>query len=493
MSKKSCVRVSNIPFAFSVIYVVISPSITPITGFGIYNDKRILQIGVLCIACVLYLIYSNEASDSITKLRRAPFVGKFGLFLTVSFGGLSAIVAPSLFYAALEIAHFTLLFVLAGMVAVVVQRHPKYASCFVLAGIVLSVFLYTIHFSVSYGLSVAWPTLEVGREAITGFANTRHFNQYQTWTLPLLGTCVLFVPRRRRIGRALVFLMLALWWMLVLVSNVRGTVVAVGIAALGVGLLFRRHAVRWLGVQFGAVVGGALLYYLLFDLVAGTTPQVAERLGRISGEAWRIQRWVTSLEMAWAHPWLGVGPMHFAWPPYHFVPGAHPHNALLQWMAEWGLPSAAIVTGLVVWGAWSWIRQEQRDASGATNRENAIRVGLVAAVLAGAAHAMVSGIIVMPVSQMLLVLVGGWAWGRYRHERQPSKEPSWLSHAVLCILLIGSMAIVGSSVGDLMDAEERQSAYLEVVEEPTFWPRYWRQGYIGVRQPEVMERAAEAP
>jgi hypothetical protein len=55
------------------------------------------------------------------------------------------------------------------------------------------------------------------------------------------------------------------------------------------------------------------------------------------------------------------------------------------------------------------------------------------------------------------------------------------------------MVIVGSSVQDLMDAEERQSAYLESVEEPTFWPRYWKQGYIGVRQPEVIDRAAEAP
>ena len=402
-------------------------------------------------------------------------------------------MAPAPVHATLEVAHSILLFTLAGTVATATWFAPNSVKIIILTTIISGVGLYAVHFAVSYGASLVLPGVGFGKEIITGFANVRHFNQYQTWTIPLLGSAVLFVPQRWRAGRAFVFLLLSLWWMLVLVSNVRGTVVAMGLAAVGVGLLFRRHAVRWLSIQVGAVVGGALLYYLLFDLVAGTTPQVAERLGSISGEAWRIQRWTTSLELAWAHPWLGVGPMHFAWPPYHFVPGAHPHNALLQWMAEWGLPSAAIMSGLVLWGGWSWMRQEQRDAVGATSRENAVRVGLVAAVLAGAAHAMVSGIIVMPVSQMFLALVGGWAWGRYRHERQPSKEPSWMSHAGLCILLTGSMVIVGSSVQDLMDAEERQSAYLESVEEPTFWPRYWKQGYIGVRQPEVIDRAAEAP
>ncbi len=479
---------------FSVCtYVVIAPSISVIPSFGLYNNKRVFQLVLIGICAGTLLVSRRTCKQWLVGFGNLPTAGWIGLTAVLILGVFSVTQAPAWENAALELSHFVVLFALAGTVAAVSRIDPRRTAAFILGAVLLSVLLYMVHFSVSYSLSVAWPSVEPGKESITGFANTRHFNQYQTWTLPLLGSALLSMPQRWRTGRGFVFILLAVWWMLVLVSNVRGTVVALGLAVVGVGLLFRRHAVRWLSIQVGAVVGGGILYYLLFDLIAGTTPQVAERLGSISGEAWRIQRWTMSLELAWAHPWLGLGPMHFAWPPYHFLPGAHPHNALLQWMVEWGLPSASIMTGLVVWGGWSWMRQERREAPGATRRENAVRVGLVAAVLAGAAHSMVSGIIVMPVSQVLLALVGGWAWGRYRYERRPSKETSWISHAVLCVLLIGSVGIVGSSVRDVLDAEERQLAYLEAVEEPTFWPRYWKQGYIGVRKPKVMERAAEAP
>jgi len=470
------------------IYLALVPSISLVPFLEPYNEKRVLQIGLLLLGGALLLASGPMRRRWIEEFNRLPLLARWGLGTGVGLGVLSAALAPAPSYAFLELGHVVLLVVLGGIVAAAARHNPKWCNRLIVGAIGLSAALYAIYFLVLYGATLALPDLEVGRETIGGFANTRHFNQYQTWTLPLLGTATLFIPGRWRVGRVGVFFLLSLWWMLVLVSNVRGTVVAMVIAAVGVGLLFRRRAARWLGVQFASVLVGALLYYLLFDLVAGTTPQVANRLGEVGGDAWRIQRWKTSLELAWAHPWLGVGPMHFAWPLYHFVPGAHPHNALLQWMAEWGLPSAAIMSGLVIWGGWSWMRQEQRDASGATPRENAVRVGLVAAVLAGAAHAMVSGIIVMPVSQVLLVLVGGWAWGRYRHTRTPSSEPSRLAHALFCVLLVGSIAVVGSSVRDLAHAEERQSAYLEAVEEPTFWPRYWQQGYIGVRDSSVMEQ-----
>jgi hypothetical protein len=138
------------------------------------------------------------------------------------------------------------------------------------------------------------------------------------------------------------------------------------------------------------------------------------------------------------------------------------------------------------------MQQEKDEAKTNGTRASGVRVALVASVLAGAAHAMVSGVLVMPVSQVLLVLVGGWAWGRYRPERQLTHEsPSFSrwSHAWLCVVLLGSMVVVGNGLRDLSAVEERRSSFLEAVERNQLSPRYWTQGYIGVRDSTVIERA----
>ena len=135
------------------------------------------------------------------------------------------------------------------------------------------------------------------------------------------------------------------------------------------------------------------------------------------------------------------------------------------------------------------MQQEKEEAKAADPPSNAVRVGLAASVLAGAAHAMVSGLLVMPVSQMLLVLVGGWAWGRYRPENGPTKGFSRSAHAVLAVLLVGSLGIVGSSFRDLSVAKERRAAFHEAADREALSPRYWQQGYLRVRDPNVIERA----
>ncbi|PSQ82006.1 MAG: O-antigen ligase domain-containing protein, partial [Bacteroidetes bacterium QS_1_65_9] len=167
----------------------------------------------------------------------------------------------------MEVGHFVLLFALAGIMAAAVRCRPEYTEVLLPGAVVLSAGLYAAHFSVSYALSVAWPALEVGRETISGFGNIRHFNQYQTWTLPLLGGAVLALPRRWRVARGGVFGLVALWWTLVLASNVRGTVVAMALASVVVWVLFRQASHRWLGVQGLALLAGGGLYFLLFHLV----------------------------------------------------------------------------------------------------------------------------------------------------------------------------------------------------------------------------------
>ena len=474
------------------LYLVLVPSISLIPALELYNEKRALQIGVLLAVGAVLLVSSTTRERWLSIFCNLPLRARWGLAVVLGLGAFSAVLAPAPVHAFLELSHFVLLFVAAGVVALAVRQAPQQTERILLGAVGVSVLLYAVYFAVRYGGALAFPALEIGRETVGGFANTRFFNQYQTWTLPLLGGGVLALPTRWKGGKAGILLLAALWWALILASNVRGTVVAIGIAAFGVGLLFRAQAYRWLGVQAAALFVGGALYYCAFYLVSDAAPQFTHEMQHMSGNSWRVQRWLSCLELAGLHPWLGIGPMHFAWPPYHFEPGAHPHNAFLQWLAEWGMPSTGIMSALTVWGGWRWMQQEKDQAETSGTRSNGVRVALVASVLAGAAHAMVSGLLVMPVSQVLLVLVGGWAWGRYQHEHQSTRVSPAFSrwvHVSLCAVLLGSIAVVGNGLRDLGAVEERRSSFLEAVERNQLSPRYWTQGYIGVRDSSVIERA----
>jgi hypothetical protein len=118
-------------------------------------------------------------------------------------------------------------------------------------------------------------------------------------------------------------------------------------------------------------------------------------------------------------------------------------------------------------------------------------MALVGSVLAAAAHAMVSSLLVTPISQVFPALVGGWAWGRYQFEREPTTVPSTTAHALLCVLLVAAMSVVGSSLKDLSTVDERRDALIEAADRYRLSPRYWGQGFLHVRDSEVIERARQ--
>lgn len=478
-------------------YIIVTPNISVVPCLEPYNERRLLQIGFSLTIGTSLLVSRRARSQWMLTFQSLQSIARWALGGVVGLGILSSALAPAPFYAFLELSHFGLLFVAGGVVASAVRSTGEHVEWVLLGSVVLSALLYAVRFFVGYGAALSLPELELGRETITGFQNVRFFNQYQTWTLPLLGAGVLALPKRWRVGRGIVLVVAALWWTLILASNVRGTVVAMAVAAIGAWLLFRGASYRWLTVQGAALLMGGGLYHMLFTLPSGTTLEVVDRLSEV-GQSRRLQHWKKCLRVAWQHPMLGAGPMHFASAPFDFTRTAHLHNAFMQWLAEWGMPSTGIMSGLAIWGGGSWVQQEQDGteqsppSGNATRVGDAVRVVLLTAVLAGTAHAMVSGLLVMPLSQVLLVLVAGWAWGRYQRSNKDrniseGENISGRAHVALCAVLVASMVAVGTSLRDLSATEERHSAFFEKVDRDVFSPQYWTQGYIGVRDLDATE------
>lgn len=131
----------------------------------------------------------------------------------------------------------------------------------------------------------------------------------------------------------------------------------------------------------------------------------------------RTVLWWRAWELVAAHPFLGVGPLHFAHDSAALNLPAHPHNWVMQIGAEWGLP-ALLVDGLL------------------------------------------SGLIVMPVSQLLIVLYGAG----YRR---------WLAAAVvlasMAALLYGAWP--GLPVALRLEAEPSTPPTGNI-----YNPRLWRDG-----------------
>ena len=470
---------------FALVYLTLVPSLSFLPEVGPYNEKRTLQIGLFSLISGVVLTSTTVRRNWLEEFRILPAFARWGLGLVLLAGFLSSLLAPATFYASVEVGHSLLLFVTAGIVAAAVRRAPRQTKWQIPCAVGLSALLYAVFFGVGYGMHFTTEEIRLWPKGGTNYVNIRNFNHYQTWTLPLLAGLLVAIPTKWKAVRGGILGLIALWWALIFASNVRGTIVAMAVAAVGVALLFRRHAKPWLLAQAAGLLGGLLLYYVLFS--GGESPPVVEKFGGQHSK--RLQLWRTSLEMAWAHPWLGAGPMHFAWPPYRFATAGSPHNAFLQWLAEWGVLSTGVMSSLAVWGGWQWMSQEARAAKQAPAASNGIRVALVGSVLAAAAHAMVSGLLVTPISQVFIALVGGWAWGRYQFDREPTTVPSSTAHALLCVLLVAAMGVVGSSLKDLTTVEERRDALLEAVDRNRFSPRYWGQGFLHVRDPEVIEQA----
>ena len=96
----------------SGLYVVLVPSLTPLTPFDLYNDKRLWQVGVLLAAGAVLLVSRSARRQWIVTFKALPLPARLGLGVVLGMGVLSAALAPAPSYAFLEVGHLVLLFVL---------------------------------------------------------------------------------------------------------------------------------------------------------------------------------------------------------------------------------------------------------------------------------------------------------------------------------------------------------------------------------------------
>ena len=301
-------------------------------------------------------------------------------------------------------------------------------------------------------LQVFTPDLPDGNWiAISGIAGRAVGNLRQPNHLSslLLWSCIAVIALldlRRLSQRAAAVAMAAFVFAVVLTASRTG-LVSVLLLALW-GLLDRRLSRTSRLLLVAAPVIYAVGWWAMAQWAAasahdfGGTARLAE--SDISGSRFGI--WKNTLALIQANPWAGVGfgEFNFAWTltPFPGRPTAffdHTHNLPLQLAVELGLPLAALVMGLLLWGlARAALQAWRADGDASTAR----RCAVMMVVMIG-----LHSLLEYPLWYAYFLLPTAWAFGFALRstavvEEAPAKPPTPLWPLLRCAgfaLLAGSV------------------------------------------------------
>lgn len=317
-------------------------------------------------------------------------------------------------------------------------------------------------------------------DLLGGFSNPRFFGQFQVMLLPILAVLIVqsWQARRHMVGLAL-FMVLAVQWGISYGLGGRGLWLGLLLSHISV-VLINRHLWRIVFPQLIAGLCGFLLFLLFFYVIPSLLGLELNVLdGLRTGLSGRELIWRAAWDMALANPWLGVGPMHFS-ATYNLV-AAHPHQVILQWLAEWGFVATGMVMALAVWGAVYAVASLRRSAA------SDLDAGLWAAIVGAMVLAQVDGVFVMPYTETWLVLLIGLGLARWSSPKlvTPVQRMACVIVAVPAVLILVHVLI--KEVPELpLDKGTYLPQNLAVVK-----PRFWTYGWIP-RQEDVLKAQIDA-
>ena len=402
------------------LYLVIAPVWYPAIAARMYDNARLLQLGVLAMVMLSLALPAirNAVADAWFVLGHLPRVL---LAVMVAGGATSAAFSGAPHVGALEVALMTQLVLLFLVVSAAVRELREKAESAVVVAIACGAALVGIKFWVtqlSYmleGKQFPWTS------PFLDFANVRFFNQYQAYTLLLIPLAA-GLPGTSRTWRIVVYFVAANFWALQWMTDSRAVWIGAAAGAITVVALMRHGRIAWLGQHALLGVAGALIYALFSQLVASAPGATAVSGVRSAVEFGsqsdtdRIAMVSISLNMLREHTLLGIGPGQWGL-NQGVVKNAHPHNSALQLVSEYGPLAGAAGVALAILlllFAIKALRAQTRE------KANPVAACLCAALVMGLTDSLFSGNLTMPHSQVLLFVIAGWLVGRSQMETVPA-------------------------------------------------------------------------
>lgn len=282
-------------------------------------------------------------------------------------------------------------------------------------------------------------------EIFLGFANVRHFAQLMPMVMPLLAAgCLPPAPGAEgalshRAFRPLCAVALVAWCVLLWLNGSAGAFYAIALALAASTLMAGWHrSWRLLATMAVAALAAMVLVQILnawVPVLSGVQKTTAVE------DAGRLEIWRLSISALAQQPWLGLGPGQY--PLQVAVRPAHPHNAVLAFAADYGLPATVLLVALL-WRWFSPLRLARRLRAMAP-ADARWPVALTAAAYGAFAHAQVSGVTVMPMAQLLLAVTLGLLLAAVNAQHAAPcrrlRRPEMIMAGLLGMVLIGTVAL----------------------------------------------------
>ncbi|WP_440682473.1 O-antigen ligase family protein [Cysteiniphilum halobium] len=259
------------------------------------------------------------------------------------------------------------------------------------------------------------------------FANPRFFDHFASWFLPIL--CLpLLSHSYSRLFKLLGLIAMASLWFVVIAHSSRALILEYIVITVVLGILNYKILIRFLGWQIFAFIIGAIVFYLIHQVVGGS--YLLERNFLANQDRWSL--WAKSLTLAAHHPLLGVGELNAL---YYLKD--YPHNIILTIACQWGIIGLAC---FLLVGLRAFRRACEYMPS---HKQSALYFVAFASVLAGMTHALVSNIFKLQLSQFSLIFAMGLLLSfmpqtteNNQEDRSSTQKKCHLLLMALCFILI---------------------------------------------------------
>ncbi len=467
---------SLIPWLVLLLVVVSLPNLGLHTHLHPFDVKRMAELGFMALGLTLILL--PPVSRSITTiLEQLPRWARLGLSAIVLLGLVSSLTAEHARAALQEWATLVGLGLCTLLLAAAYREQARTIRAALAIALLLASGWYLLQFlvgllaAVMEELAPAWPL------PLFGFANVRFFAHYQLGLLPLLGWTVLYF--RHPLLRSLAGALFVLWCSLLWYSLGRGAPLALITTMVLMAVILRGRSLRFLALMATGLLLGLLLAWLFlkFPQWIGASELRAPTGHVMSTEdPARLFLWQRALEFILEHPLLGIGPMHYAAVPNPIA--AHPHDSLLQIGAEWGLPVLLLVLILATVGLWQWFRLLLSEPG---PHLDPLRLAISLGLLSLGALSLVSGVIVMPLSQLLLTLLIALALGEWLVSKQSTgadTAATGTARVLTVSLALSALAVHAIVTWPQIAYRLGHADYVLAQPKAVHGPRFWVQGEV---------------
>ncbi len=458
-------------------YILLAGYVDLLPEYALYNEKRITQVVLLGITSIMSLVFFRQ--DIAATFKQLPPLSKKLLSVILFLGIISTTLHNSHYkQSLLELGLFGLLFFSLFSVASIQHKLKHHFHKIILTFLLLTAILQIATAAGGYIAALVEPVELLPYELLLNFSNPRFFNQLQSWTLPLIVLPIILFRHKENYYKYFYIGIATGWWLLLYVSGGRGTLLGIIVALIFAGLVYKTCARPFLKWHLICATSAFLLYALLFYVIpafghSDTKAMLEFSAFTYAGSSGRSAIWLTSWKALQSDYLFGIGPMNFACAATSPA-AAHPHNALIQIAVEWGLPAALIVFFLFAWGTWGWVKKSTKHLRRATGSDDQlISIALFTTLITAAVHALFSGIIVMPHSQVMMVLVLGWMLGIHLPPQGQHSRTDTLTNSVLTLLVLASLLALITGMYPAITS----TLSLDEIQVPQL-PRFWQQGQL---------------